>query len=360
MVFDTTQSTDSDRVKVYVNNELDTGGTTSYPSQNTEWSINTTNLHAIGRHEGVDSQYLNANLSQFYLIDGQALGPEHFGFTDPLTNTWKPKKYSGTFGTSVSWDGLPSGYSALDATQYSGTLSNIESDDGNYITASNNHIDFDMGETITASGKFIIATWTSYVSDSFSADYRVETSNTSDFSTILQFSETLASENTTDFKTVTLDLTQDFRYIRFSYQGGSRTARLHLLNVSGDGQNSFYLPFDGNSLIGQDQSGHGNNWTPVNFGGSVALDKATGAKPILNTTQGGTQAGVGVFGSNQNVGYAVTVYDPGGGNKYYLDGVEAPTLTGLIRGATYTFDQSDSTNSTHPFCLLYTSDAADE
>ena len=93
VVFDTTQSTASDRVKVYVNSELDTGGTTSYPSTNTEWSINTTNLHAIGRHEGVDSQYLDAYLSQFYFIDGQALGPEYFGFTDPLTNTWRPKKF---------------------------------------------------------------------------------------------------------------------------------------------------------------------------------------------------------------------------------------------------------------------------
>ena len=61
------------------------------------------------------------------------------------------------------------------------------------------------------------------------------------------------------------------------------------------------------------------------------------------------QAGVGVFGSKQNVGYAVTVYDDGGGNKYYIDGVKQATLTGLIRGATYTFDQSDSTNSGHPF-----------
>ena len=74
----------------------------------------------------------------------------------------------------------------------------------------------------------------------------------------------------------------------------------------------------------------------------------SGARPILNTTQGGTHAGVGVFGSNQNVGYAVTVYNDGGGNKYYIDGVKQATLTGLIRGATYTFDQSDSTNGTHP------------
>ena len=36
-------------------------------------------------------------MSQVYFIDGQALGPEYFGFTDQLTNTWKPKKYTGTF-----------------------------------------------------------------------------------------------------------------------------------------------------------------------------------------------------------------------------------------------------------------------
>ena len=69
---------------------------------------------------------------------------------------------------------------------------------------------------------------------------------------------------------------------------------------------------------------------------------------ILNTTQGSTQAGVGVFGSRENIVYTVTVSNPGSGNKYYLDGVEAPTLSNLVRGATYTFDQSDSSNGSHP------------
>ena len=89
------------------------------------------------------------------------------------------------------------------------------------------------------------------------------------------------------------------------------------------GTNGFYdFPTsDGNSpLIGHSQrSGNGNDWTPVNFGGSVELDnpQVSGARPILNTTQGGTQATVGVFGSKQNVGYAVTVYNDGGGNNLY-------------------------------------------
>ena len=56
------------------------------------------------------------------------------------------------------------------------------------------------------------------------------------------------------------------------------------------GTNGFYLPFDGSAPIGQDQSGRGNNWTPVNFGGSNTIEKATGALPILNTDGGGKVA----------------------------------------------------------------------
>ena len=61
---------------------------------------------------------------------------------------------------------------------------------------------------------------------------------------------------------------------------------------------------------------------------------------------------------SQNVGYAVTVYDDGGGNKYYIDGVKQDTVTGLIRGATYTFDTSDSTVSSHPFRFSATSNGS--
>ena len=42
----------------------------------------------------------------------------------------------------------------------------------------------------------------------------------------------------------------------------------------------------------------GNSWTPVNFGGSTDITKATGALPILNTINGGNVARPGVFGSD--------------------------------------------------------------
>jgi hypothetical protein len=53
--------------------------------------------------------------------------------------------------------------------------------------------------------------------------------------------------------------------------------------------------------------------------------------------------------------YAVTVVSTGSGNKYAIDGTQQPTLA-LKEGNTYTFDQSDGTNSNHPLRFSTTSD----
>ena len=54
--------------------------------------------------------------------------------------------------------------------------------------------------------------------------------------------------------------------------------------------------------------------------------------------------------------FTVTVVSTGGGNKYFLDGVQQPTIS-LAEGYTYKFDQSDSSNGTggtHPLRFLQT------
>ena len=52
--------------------------------------------------------------------------------------------------------------------------------------------------------------------------------------------------------------------------------------------------------------------------------------------------------------FTVTVVNTAGGNKYFIDGVQQATVA-LARGATYRFDQSDSSNATHP--LVFSSDS---
>ena len=53
--------------------------------------------------------------------------------------------------------------------------------------------------------------------------------------------------------------------------------------------------------------------------------------------------------------YTVTVVSTGGGNKYFIDGVQQDTLY-LAESGTYRFDQADSSNGGHPLRFSTTSD----
>ena len=100
----------------------------------------------------------------------------------------------------------------------------------------------------------------------------------------------------------------------------------------------------------------GNSWTPVNFGGSNSIEKATGAKPILSTINGGTIARPGVFGSDVSATYTTTSASNSGGQYYFSHDSSAKPTFSFIRGATYTFDYSAS--SSHPLRFATAADAA--
>ena len=86
--------------------------------------------------------------------------------------------------------------------------------------------------------------------------------------------------------------------------------------------------------------------------GSVGSVTVLIANVISAVTGSAGTASVGSVTVASNVtNYAVTVASGtnsyGTGNKFYIDGSVSPTLT-LNEGSTYWFDQSDSTNGTHP------------
>jgi len=62
-------------------------------------------------------------------------------------------------------------------------------------------------------------------------------------------------------------------------------------------------------------------------------------------------------GGFSGIGYRVTVASTSGGNKYFINGLETPTLTIIRDNATnYRFNTSDGSVGSHPFKLSTTPD----
>ena len=98
---DTTQGTDSNRVKLYVNGTQETSfSAATYPSQNTDFQINLdTVTNVIGRNQAGSNNYFDGYMSETIFIDGQQLAPTSFGSTNS-DGVWIPAIYTGTFGTN--------------------------------------------------------------------------------------------------------------------------------------------------------------------------------------------------------------------------------------------------------------------
>ena len=102
--YDSTQSTASDRVRLYVSGVQETSfATETYPSQNADniqFNSNTVSS-SIGRRHYDNNHHFNGYMSEFVYLDGQSLDPTSFGEFDADTGIWKPKNVSGlTFGTN--------------------------------------------------------------------------------------------------------------------------------------------------------------------------------------------------------------------------------------------------------------------
>jgi hypothetical protein len=127
-------------LKLYINGSQVTISNTS--SISGSLGINSASSHRIGRSPNTAvSRQFGGYLADTYFIDGSTLTPSSFGETDFDTGIWKPKAFSGTYGTNGFY--LQFKNSASLGTDSSGngntfTVNNLTSVDQSTDTPTNN------------------------------------------------------------------------------------------------------------------------------------------------------------------------------------------------------------------------------
>jgi hypothetical protein len=145
--FDTTQATSSDRIKVWVNGEQVTSfSTATYPSQNFDTRYNSSEVHALGCRSFDNVVFLEGYLAEVNFIDGQALTPADFGETGDY-GEWKPKEYSGTYGTNGFYLNFAGG-GVMSATGGNSTVTDGDykavsfTSDGTFTPSANGYVEY--------------------------------------------------------------------------------------------------------------------------------------------------------------------------------------------------------------------------
>jgi len=127
VAIDTTQATASNRIKIYINGSQ----VTSFASTTDGIQNQTVSATASGKNQyvgaGENTRFTGGYMSDVFFIDGQQLTPSSFGETDTDTGIWKPKAYTGTYGTNGFYLQFKN----------SGSLGTDSSGNGNTFTVNN-------------------------------------------------------------------------------------------------------------------------------------------------------------------------------------------------------------------------------
>ena len=133
---DTTQSTEADRMKVYVNGEIitayESGNTYAGQNTNTGGQLTGSGARRIGANESA-ANHFDGLLSHFHFVDGTAYAASDFGSTDSTTGEWKintsPSVTYGNNGYFILKDGnsvTDQSGNSNNWTVGAGTLTNTE------------------------------------------------------------------------------------------------------------------------------------------------------------------------------------------------------------------------------------------
>ena len=145
---DTTQGSNADRLKVYINGTQAPIGQQDTIAQNSNFgAINNAQQYTFGRRNGSNDRYFDGSISHVHMIDGTAYDASAFGEIDSTTGQWKIKTSpSVTYGTNGFFI-LKDGNSVTDQSGNSnnftvggGTLTKTEDNPSNVFATGNNLI----------------------------------------------------------------------------------------------------------------------------------------------------------------------------------------------------------------------------
>jgi hypothetical protein len=313
---DTTQATAANRVKIYVNNvEQTLGGT--YPTQNYDTPINNSIPNLIGGGTGSYTAYLaDQYMTEVNFIDGQALTPSSFGETDTQTGVWKPKAYSGSYGTNGFYLNF-SDNSNTTAT----TLGKDYSGNGNNWTPNN------FSVTAGAGNDSLVDVPTPY-----GVDTGVGGEVRGNYATLnpLAFNSAPGGTGQSTFSNgnlqavnnavswtncfSTISMNSGKFYFEFTVLSGSADAIVGIYNVNtavgamsdyvGHTSSGYVYYIDGTKGTGGSFTAYGSSWTTGDIIG-VALDLDAGT---LVFYKNGTSQGTAFSGLSGNFVFAMTTY----------------------------------------------------
>ena len=161
---DTSQATQADRLKIYVNGEQISYTTNNLPAQNVFWNdLNSNNkTFTIGAGSGSGHYYFEGSMSHVHFSDGYAYDASTFGSTDATTGEWKintaPSFTLGNNGFTILKDGNTYTDQSSNSNNFtlSGTLTKTEDCPSNVFATMNPLDNYWQGSTFSNGNNTIV------------------------------------------------------------------------------------------------------------------------------------------------------------------------------------------------------------
>ena len=273
VVADSSLATSTDRMKLYINGVRETDLLTYIPQDQNQgspaWGVYNTYNYRIG-YSGNAGENFNGYIADAYYINGQTLDPTDFGEFDEDSGIWKPKAFTGTFGSLDNY---------LDFSN----SSNLGEDANGGTDLSSNNITSADQATDTPTNNFAI------ISNAMRDNSELSYSTVSDGGSL--FRTTTSSKWVTSVSSI--GVTKGKWYAEFNVIGSRPNNWFGIASMEQLNNNS------GNSSTGSHLGESGKNWSIGYYQANGKLDEQQNSGYTTTSGWGGTVS------QNQIVGVAL-------------------------------------------------------